>query len=119
MNVSIIGKDQYSTMHGKSKLCSGCLLCGARDDVIKQLERVQQIAARVVYKKHANHHSSVMELLWGLHWLPINTNYYYLSTKHIYRYPSLRGSLAYTKVVLQDKRTLQKVNILNVPAHGK
>ena len=50
---------------------SNALLCGARDDVIKQLERVHPIAARVVCKKYMNDHSSVTELLCGLHWLPI------------------------------------------------
>ena len=64
---------------------SNALLCGARDDVIKQLERVQRIAASGVCKKYTNDHSSVTELLWGLHWLPsmheFNTRYYYLCTK--------------------------------------
>ena len=64
---------------------SNALRCGARDDVIKQLGRVQRRAARVVCKKYTNDHSSVTELLWGLHWLPIKArvqyNYYYLCTK--------------------------------------
>ena len=46
------------------------LLCGAREDVIRQLERLQRQAARVVCKKYKNDHS-VTELMWGLHWLPI------------------------------------------------
>ena len=46
---------------------SNALLCGARENVIKQLERVHRIVARVVRKKYMNDHSSVMELLWGLH----------------------------------------------------
>ena len=44
------------------------LLCGAREDVIRQLDRQ---AARVVCKKYKNDHTSVTELMWGLHWLPI------------------------------------------------
>ena len=46
---------------------SNALLCGARDDVIKQLESAHRIAARVVCKKYTNDHSSVTKLLWGLH----------------------------------------------------
>ena len=47
------------------------LLCGAREDVIRQLERLQRQAARVVCKKYKNDHTSVTELMWGQHWLPI------------------------------------------------
>ena len=54
--------------------CSNVLLCGARDDVIKQLERVQRTPVRVACKKYTNNHSSVTELLWGLHWLPITSS---------------------------------------------
>ena len=46
------------------------LLCGAREDVIRQLERLQRQAARVVCKKYKKDHNSVTELMWGLHWLP-------------------------------------------------
>ena len=34
------------------------LLCGAREDVIRQLERLQRQAARVVCKKYKNDHTS-------------------------------------------------------------
>ena len=37
------------------------LLCGAREDVIRQLERLQRQAARVVCKKYKNDHNSVTE----------------------------------------------------------
>ena len=50
---------------------SNALLCGARDYVVKQLERVERLAARVVCKKYTNDHSSVTDLQRGLHWLPI------------------------------------------------
>ena len=40
------------------------LLCDAQNYVIKQLERVQRTAERVVCKKYTNDHSSVTELLW-------------------------------------------------------
>ena len=53
------------------------LLCGAREDVIRQLERLQRQAARVVCKKYKNDHTSVTELMWGLHWLPIRARIQY------------------------------------------
>ena len=53
------------------------LLCGAREDVIRQLERLQRQAARVVCKKYKNDHNSVTELMWGLHWLPIRARIQY------------------------------------------
>ena len=44
------------------------LLCGARDGVIRQLERAQRQAARVVCRKiKYDRHTSVSALLWGLH----------------------------------------------------
>ena len=49
------------------------LLCGDRDYVIKQLEHIQRIAARVLCKKYTNDHNGLRELLWGLHRLPIKT----------------------------------------------
>ena len=52
-------------------------LCGARGDVIRQLERLQRQAARVVSKKYKNDHISVTELMWGLHWLPIHARIQY------------------------------------------
>ena len=64
---------------------SNALLCGARDDVINQLECVQRIAARVVCKKCTNDHSSVMELLWGLHWLPIKARIQYKILLLVYK----------------------------------
>ena len=39
------------------------VFCGARNDVIRQLERVQCRAARVVCRKYNNDHSSVTELM--------------------------------------------------------
>ena len=52
------------------------LLCGAREDVIRQLERLQSQAARGVCKKYKHDHTSVTALMWGLHWLPIPTRTY-------------------------------------------
>ena len=48
------------------------LLCGARDGIIRHLECVQRQAARVVCRKiKYDRHTSVTELLWGFHWMPI------------------------------------------------
>ena len=61
------------------------LLCGAREDVIRQLERLQRQAARVVCKKYKNDHTSVTELMGGLHGcqyvLVFSTKYCSLSTR--------------------------------------
>ena len=102
---------------------SNALLCGARDDVIKQLERVQRIAASGVCKKYTNDHSSVTELLWGLHWLPINARVQYKILLLVYKAlhtgtPPYLAAFLTRKYFCRVTRTSQKV-ILNVPAHGK
>ena len=60
------------------------LLCGAREDVIRQRERLQRQAARVVCKKYKNGHTGVTELMWDLHGcqyvLVFNTKYCSLCT---------------------------------------
>ena len=38
------------------------LLCGTREDVIRQLEQLQRQAARVVCEKYKNDHNSVTEI---------------------------------------------------------
>ena len=64
---------------------SNALLCGAQDDVVKQVERVERIAERVMCKKYTNDHSSVTELLWGLHWLPIKARIQYKILLLVYK----------------------------------
>ena len=61
------------------------LLCGAREDVIRQLEQLQRQAARVVCKKYKNDHTSVTELMWGLHWLPIRARIQYKILLFVYK----------------------------------
>ena len=61
------------------------LLCGAREDVIRQLERLQRQATRVVCKKYKNDHNSVTELMWGLHWLPIRARIQYKILLLVYK----------------------------------
>ena len=74
---------------------SNALLCGARDDVFKQLECVQRIAERVVCKKYTNDHRSVTELIGDCIGFPskheFNTRYYYLCTKLSIPVPHLTG----------------------------
>ena len=61
------------------------LLCGAREDVIRQLERLQRQAARVVCNKYKNDHNCVTELMWvciGCQYVHVfSTKYCSLSTK--------------------------------------
>ena len=103
---------------------SNALLCGALDDVIQQLERVQRITARAVCKKYTNGHISVTELLWGLHWLPIKARVQYKILLLVYKALNT-GTQPYLASLLTRKsfcrltHTSQKVNILNIPAHDK
>ena len=89
---------------------SNALLCGAREDVIKQQERVQRIAARVVCKKYTNDHNSVTELIWGLHWPPIRARVQFKIV--LLEYKALNTGtppyLAYTEVVLQSNMDITK-----------
>lgn len=99
------------------------LLCGARDDVIKQLERVQRLAARVVCKRYTNDHSSITELLWGLHWLPIRSRIQYKILVLVYKafttgVPSYLADLLHPRKHQRSTRSAQKVNMLEVPFHG-
>ena len=72
------------------------LLCGAREDVIRQLERLQRQAARVVCKKYKNDHTSVTELMWGgcQYVLVFSTKYCSLSTR--------RSLMALQHIVIQS-----------------
>ena len=61
------------------------LLCGVREDVIRQLERLQRQAARVVGKKYKNDHTSVTELMWDLHWVSIRVRIQYKILLLVYK----------------------------------
>ena len=96
------------------------LLCGARDGVIRHLERVQRQAARVVCRKiKYDRHTSVTELLWRLHWLPIRTRiqkkvillvYTALTSKP----PYLSNTLILKKQMRATRSSL-KVYLLDIP----
>ena len=96
------------------------LLCGAREDVIRQLERLQRQAARVVCKKYKNDHNSVTELMWGLHWLPIRARIQYKILLLVYK-AFTNGSLTYLADMMtscnpvRSTRLSHKVNLLVVP----
>ena len=93
------------------------LLCGAREDVIRQLERLQRQAARVVCKKYKNDHTSVTELMWGLHWLPIRGRIQYKILLIVYK-AFTNGSPTYLADMMtscnpvRSTRSSHKVNSL-------
>ena len=96
------------------------LLCGAREDVIRQLERLRRQAARVVCKKYKNDHTSVTELMWGLHWLPILARIQYKTLLLVYK-AFTNGSPTYLAGMMtscnpvRSTRSSHKVNLLVVP----
>ena len=96
------------------------LLCGAREDVIRQLERLQRQAVRVVCKKYKNDHTSVTELMWGLHWLPIRARIQYKILLLVYK-AFTNGSPTYLADMMtscnpvRSTRSSHKVNLLVVP----
>ena len=96
------------------------LLCGASEDVIRQLERLQRQAARVVCKKYKNDHNSVTELIWGLHWLSIRACIQYKILFLVYK-AFTNGSTTYLADMMtscnpvRSTRSSHKVNLLVVP----
>ena len=96
------------------------LLCGAREDVIRQRERLQRQAARVVCKKYKNGHTGVTELMWGLHWLPIRARIQYKILLLVYK-AFTNGSPTYLADMMtscnpvRSTRSSHKVNLLVVP----
>ena len=98
------------------------VFCGAKNDVIRQLERVQRRAARIVCRKY-NDHSSVTELMWGLHWLPIRARIQYKLLLLVHK-AFIGGSPPYlvdmmiTRNTTRSTRSSHRVNLLVVPHHG-
>ena len=96
------------------------LLCGAREDVIRQLERLQRQTAKVVCKKYKNDHNNVTELMWGLHWLPIRSRIQYKILLLVYK-AFTNGSPTYLADMMtscnpvRSIRSTHKVNLLMVP----
>ena len=91
------------------------LLCGSR-----QFERVQRQAATVVCKKiKYDMHTSVTELLFGLHWLPISARIQYNVLLLVYKVfttskpPYLSAMLASKKQVRTIRSSL-KVSIMYI-----
>ena len=98
------------------------LLCGAREDVIRQLERLQRQAARVVCKKYKNDHTSVTvtELMSGLHWLPIRARIQYKILLLVYKAftngsPTYMADMMTSCNPVRSTRSSHKVNLLVVP----
>ena len=96
------------------------LLCGAREDVIRQLERLQRQAARVVCKKYKNDHNIVTELMWGLHWLPIRARIQYKILLLVYKAftngsPTHLADMMTSCNPVRSTHSSHNVNLLVVP----
>ena len=97
--------------------CCNVLLCGAREDVIRQLERLQRQAARVVCKIYKNDHTSVTELMWGT----ANTCSYSVQNTAPCLQAFTNGSPTYLADMMtscnpvRSTRSSHKVNLLVVP----
>ena len=99
------------------------VFCSARNDVILQLERVQRRAARVVCRKYNSDHSSVTELMWGLHWLPIRARIQYKLLLLVHEVfiggsPPHLTDMMITRNTTRSTRSSHRVNLLVVPHHG-
>ena len=76
--------------------------------------------ARVVCKKYKNDHTSVTELMWGLHWLPIRARIQYKILLLVYK-AFTNGSPTYLADMMtscnpvSSTRSSHKVNLLVVP----
>ena len=87
---------------------------------IRKLEQLQRQAARVVCKKYKNDHTSVTELMWGLHWLPIRACIQYKILLLVYK-AFTNGSPTYLADMMtscnpvRSTRSSHKVNLLVVP----
>ena len=97
-------------------VCGNGMLCDASDGVIRHLEPVQGRAARVFCKKiKYDRHTSVTELLWGLHWLPIRIQYKFIFL--VYRAltsskPPYFSNMLISKKQMRATRSSLKVNHL-------
>ena len=88
--------------------------------VIRQLERFQRQAARVVCKKYKNDHTSVTELMWGLHWLLIRARIQYKILLLVYKAftngsPTYLADMMISCNPVRSTRSSHKVNLLVVP----
>ena len=74
--------------------------------------------------EYANDHSSVTELLWGLHWLPIKACVLYKTVLPAFQILNT-GTSPYLTTLHTRKsfcivtRTSEKLNIIKVPTDGK
>ena len=98
------------------------VFCGARDHIIRQLERVQRRASRVVCGKYNNDHSSVTELMWGLHWLPIRELIPYKLLLLVHKAfiggsPPYLADMMITRNTTRSTRSSHGVSLLIVPHH--
>ena len=97
------------------------LLCGAREDVIRQLERPKDMLPELcVRNTRMIILCSVTELMWGLHWLPIRARIQYKILLLVYK-AFTNGSPTYLADMMtscnpvRSTRSSHKVNLLVVP----
>ena len=112
----------YSLVMIRLDYCNA-VFCGARDDVIRQLERVQRGSARVVCRKY-NYHSCVTALMWSLHWPPIRAHIQYKLLLMVHK-AFINGSPPYLADILITQnnstrltRSSHRMNLLVVPHLG-
>ena len=72
----------------------------------------------MVCKKYTNDHSSVTELIWRLHWLPIKARVQYKILLLLFKALNT-GTPSYFLFFCRVTWTSQKINIMKLPAHGK
>ena len=74
-------------------------------------------------RKYNNDHSSVTELMWGLHWLPIRARIQYKLLLLVHKAftggsPPYLADMMITRNTTRSTRSSHRVNLLVVPQHG-
>lgn len=96
---------------------------GANENVIHKLSRVQRYAARVIAKFYKNDHTSITELLYSLHWLPVRARIQFkicslmFSVIH-YMSPYNLYCIIKPKQFLRNTRASSKGYLASVPPAG-
>ncbi len=96
------------------------VLNNAHGDVIKQLERVQKSAARVIMKMYKQDKSSITDILYSLHWLPISARIEFkicvlMFNAFHYQSPPYLASLITHKSFPRSTRAAHQINCVTIP----
>ena len=98
------------------------VFCGARNDVISQLEGVQRRATRVVCRKYNNDHSSGINvgstLVADPSTYPVQTILLLVHKTFIGGSPPYLADMMITRNTTRSTRSSHSVNLLVVPHHG-